>query len=338
LIIGLTNKPVLEVFSLAHLERSAYPFCRLQASPETTCIGYFDNQRSGALLIASGQTVWVETLNHFGDGVDPKTSTTDIVEFRKQTKDRGPHTVTGPIFIEGAMPGDSLAVVIGRIQPRRHGYNFHLPGTVFPTAGALPDEFPDGLVRHFELDPDGKRILFAPGIHIPLRPFPGIIGVSPPDRQKITTVFPGAFGGNMDLKELTEGTVLFLPVFVEGALLWVGDGHAAQGDGEVNITAVECAFESVELTISVRKGATLKLPRAETASHWITMGFHPDLEEAFRTALREMLGFLCSEKGMSRPEAYSLCSVAVDFRITQVVNGNKGVHGMLPKAIFDNEK
>jgi acetamidase/formamidase len=167
-----------------------------------------------------------------------------------------------------------------------------------------------------------------------LRPFAGIIGVSPPNREKITTVLPGPFGGNMDLKELTEGSMLFLPVFVKGALLWVGDGHAAQGDGEVNVTAVECAFESVELKISVRKGATLKLPRAETASHWITMGFHSDLEEAFRIALREMLEFLCLEKGMGRSEAYSLCSVAVDFRITQVVNGNKGVHGMLPKAIF----
>jgi acetamidase/formamidase len=328
----------LEVPSVAHPEQPSYHTVihALKASPETTCVGYFDNQRSPALSIASGETVWIETLNHFADGVDPKTSTRDIVEFRKQTKQRGPHTVTGPVFIEGAMPGDSLAIVIGGIQPRRHGYNFNLPGKEFPTAGALPDEFPEGQVRHFELDPEGKKIFFAPGIQIPLRPFAGIIGVSPPNREKVTTVVPGAFGGNMDLKELTEGAVVFLPVFVEGALLWVGDGHAAQGDGEVNITAVECAFERVELKISVRKGETLKLPRAETASHWITMGFHPNLEEAFRIALREMLAFLCSDMGMSRSEAYSLCSVAVDFRITQVVNGHKGVHGMLPKAIFWN--
>lgn len=306
----------------------------LKATPENTCVGHFDNQRPPVLSIAAGDMVWIETLNHFGDGIAPDTSTTDIIQFRKKTKQYGPHTVTGPIFVEGAMPGDSLVVAIGKFQPRRHGYNFNLPGKEFPAAGALPEEFPEGQVRHFELDPEGKKIFFAPGIQIPLRPFAGIIGVSPPNREKITTVLPGPFGGNMDLKELTEGSMLFLPVFVEGALLWVGDGHAAQGDGEVNVTAVECAFESVELKISVQKGATLKLPRAETASHWITMGFHPNLEEAFRIALRQMLEFLCLEKGMGRSEAYSLCSVAVDFRITQVVNGNKGVHGMLPKAIF----
>jgi acetamidase/formamidase len=277
-------------------------------------------------------------LNHFADGIHSKASTKDIVALRRQTRQRGPHTVTGPVFVEGAMPGDSLAIAIGRIQPRRHGYNFNLPGKEFPTAGALPNEFPEGGVRHFELDPEGGKIFFSPRIQIPLRPFPGIIGVSPPNRERITTVIPGPFGGNIDLKELIEGATVFLPVFVDGALLWVGDGHAAQGDGEVNVTAVECAFESVELTISVRKGETLKLPRAETASHWITMGFDADLEEAFRISLREMLAFLCSEKSMSRSDAYSLCSVAVDFRITQVVNGHKGVHGMLPKAIFSERE
>jgi acetamidase/formamidase len=323
---------------VAYREQSSHPTVKhiLKASVKNTCVGYFDNQRAPALSIGSGNTVWIETLNHFADGVGQHTSTKDIIQLRKQTKQYGPHTVTGPIFVEGAMPGDSLAVSIGRIHPRRHGYNFNLPGKEFPTAGALPDEFPEGQIRHFELDPEGKKISFAPGIQIPLRPFAGIVAVSPPGRERITTVVPGAFGGNMDLKELTEGSVLFLPVFVEGALLWVGDGHAAQGNGEVNVTAVECAFERAELTVSMHKGVLLRLPRAETPSHWITMGFHPNLDEAFRIALREMLAFLCLHRGMSRPDAYSLCSVAVDFHITQVVNGNKGVHGMLPKAIFND--
>jgi acetamidase/formamidase len=286
------------------------------------------------LRLFSGDTVHVETLNHFGDGVSKDTLTDDLVEFRKRAKQYGPHTVTGPIYVEGAMPGDTLAITIGEIRPRRHGYNFNMPGTEFPALGALPEEFPDGQIRHFELDLERKEFVFAAGIHIPLGPFPGIVAVSPPGRGCVSTIVPGAFGGNMDLKELREGSMLYLPVFVEGALLWVGDAHAAQGDGEVNLTAVECAFESIELNIATIKGSPLKLPRAETDSHWITMGFHESLDEAFRIALKEMIDFIVAQKGLTRLDAYSLCSIAVDFRITQVVDGNKGVHGMLPKAIF----
>jgi acetamidase/formamidase len=307
---------------------------RLEAAPENICVGYFDNRRAPALRLASGDTVDVETLNHFGDGISTATVTNDIVEFRKRAKQYGPHTVTGPIFVEDAEPGDALAIAIGEIRPRRHGYNFNMPGKEFPVLGALPEEFPDGQIRHFELDLERKELVFSQGIHVPLRPFPGIVAVSAPDRECVSTIAPGEFGGNMDLKELTTGSILYLPVLVDGALLWVGDAHAAQGDGEVNLTAVECAFESIELGVSVVKGASLKLPRAETNSHWITMGFHPDLDEAFRIALKEMIDFIVERKGLSRLDAYSLASIAVDFRITQVVDGNKGVHGMLPKSIF----
>jgi acetamidase/formamidase len=282
---------------------------------------------------AAGETIVVETWNHFGDGVSELCSTDTMVAFRKRSKGNGPHTVTGSVHVEGAEPGDALAVSIGKISPRRHGYNFNLPGTEF-RLGALPEDFPEGQIRHFELDLEQGEIAFAPGIRIPLRPFPGIVAVSPYGRQNVSTIEPGAFGGNMDLKELTTGSVLYLPVFVEGALLWVGDAHAAQGDGEVNLTAIECAFESIELEVSVLKRKTLALPRAETSTHWISAGFHPDLDEAFRIALREMIDFICALKGSTRLDAYSLCSVAVDFRITQVVDGKKGVHGMLPKSIF----
>jgi acetamidase/formamidase len=311
---------------------------RLKATPQNICVGYFDNRRAPALRMAGGDTVYVETLNHFGDGISPASGTDDIVEFRKRAKQYGPHTVTGPIFVEDAAPGDALAIAIREIRPRRHGYNFNMPGKEFPALGALPDEFPDGQIRHFELDLESKEFVFAPGIHIPLRPFPGIVAVSPPGRESVSTIAPGAFGGNMDLKELTENSVLYLPVFVEGAQVWVGDAHAAQGDGEVNLTAVECAFESIELNISVIKESSLKLPRAETASHWITMGFHPDLDEAFRIALKEMIDFIVETKGLTRLDAYGLASIAVDFRITQVVDGNKGVHGMLPKDIFNGRE
>ncbi len=306
----------------------------LKATPQNISVGFFDNRHSPALSVASGDTVCVETLNHFGDGISKDTLTDDLIEFRKRAKQYGPHTVTGPIYVEDAAPGDALAVAIGEIRPRRHGYNFNMPGKEFPSLGALPEEFPEGQIRHFELDLERKEFIFAAGIHIPLGPFPGILAVSPPGRECVSTIVPGPFGGNMDLKELTEGSMLYLPVFVEGAFLWVGDAHAAQGDGEVNLTAVECAFESIELNIATIKGSQLKLPRAETDSHWITMGFHESLDEAFRIALKEMIDFIVAEKGLTRLDAYSLCSVAVDFRITQVVDGNKGVHGMLPKAIF----
>jgi acetamidase/formamidase len=308
---------------------------RLEATPENICVGYFDNRREPALRLESGDTVYVETLNHFGDGISRASGTDDIVEFRKRAKQYGPHTVTGPIFVEDAEPGDALAIAIGDIRPRRHGYNFNMPGKEFPVLGALPDEFPDGQIRHFDLDLERKELVFSQGIHVPLRPFPGIVAVSAAEGECVSTIAPGDFGGNMDLKELTTGSILYLPVLVDGALLWVGDAHAAQGDGEVNLTAVECAFESIELTVSVVKGASLKLPRAETDSHWITMGFHPDLDEAFRIALKEMIEFLVEQKGLTRLDAYSLASIAVDFRITQVVDGNKGVHGMLPKSIFN---
>ena len=316
------------------------PVCskhNLSAAPQNICVGYFDNLRAPSLRIASGDTVYVETLNHFGDGISRETLTNDIVEFRKHAKEYGPHTVTGPIFIESAGPGDTLAIAIGEIRPRRHGYNFNMPRKEFPGLGALPEDFPDGQIRHFELDLERKEFAFLSGIHVPLKPFPGIVAVSPPDRECVSTIVPGEFGGNMDLKELTEGSILYLPIFVQGGLLWVGDAHAAQGDGEVNLTAVECAFESIELSISVVKGSLLKLPRAETGSHWITMGFHPNLDDAFRIALKEMIDFIVEKKGLSRLDAYSLCSVAVDFRITQVVDGSKGVHGMLPKALFREE-
>jgi acetamidase/formamidase len=307
---------------------------QLAASRETTAVGRFENGRSPVLSIASGDTVFVQTLNHYGDQVAPTTSLAELVTLRKESGSCGPHTVTGPIFVEGAIAGDSLAIQIGKISPRNHGYNFNLPGKDFPSIGALPEDFPEGQLRHFALDPHSNEIVFEPDIRIPVKPFPGIIAVSPPDYATLSTIEPGEFGGNMDLKELTSGSVLYLPVFVNGALVWVGDAHAAQGNGEVNLTAVECAFDSIELTIRVLKDIRLAQPRAETATHWITLGFHPDLDEAFRRALRDMILFITTEKRLSRLDAYSLCSLAVDFHITQVVDGSKGVHAMLPKSIF----
>jgi acetamidase/formamidase len=199
----------------------------------------------------------------------------------------------------------------------------------------LSDDYPEGQIRYFDLERVESEVPFAPGIIIPLNPFPGIVAVAPGAEGKFSTIQPGPFGGNLDLKELTEGAKLYLPIFVPGALLWIGDAHAAQGDGEVNHNAIECAFQEIQVQLILRRDLHLSLPCAETPTHWITMGFHPDLDEALTIALKEMIRFLETEKGLSLLDAYALCSIAVDFRVTQVVDGKKGIHAMLPKAIFE---
>jgi len=176
--------------------------------------------------------------------------------------------------------------------------------------------------------------IFAPGIELPLRPFFGSMGVAPPENAgKVNSAPPGIHAGNLDNKELVAGTTLFIPVHARGALFQVGDGHAGMGNGEVDITAMETSLTGVFQFI-LHKDMHLKWPRAETPTHWITMGLDPDLTEATRIAVHETLDFLVNEKKLSREDAYMLASVAVDFEITQLVDGTKGVHGMIPKSIF----
>src|SRR5436853_7506930 len=183
---------------------------------------------------------------------------------------------------------------------------------------------------------DEKRMVakFAPGIEIPLHPFFGSMGVAPPETTgKFSSNPPGIHAGNLDNKELVAGTTLYIPVHAPGALLLIGDGHAGQGNGEVDITAMETSLIGT-FQLIVRKDMHLKWPRAETPTHYIAMGIHEDLNEATKMALREMIDFLVNEKHMTRDDAYMLSSVAADLDITQLVDGNKGVHAMIPKAIF----
>jgi acetamidase/formamidase len=191
-------------------------------------------------------------------------------------------------------------------------------------------------MRIIPLDRDRMMAKFAPGIEIPLRPFFGSMGVAPPDAYgRIDSAPPGIHAGNMDNKELVAGTTLYLPVHARGALFEIGDGHAGQGNGEVDITALETSLTGT-VQFLVHKGTQQKYPRAETPTHYISMGFHQELYEATRIAVREMIDFLATEKKMSREDAYMLISVAGDVDITQLVDGNKGVHVMLPKAVFKN--
>jgi len=200
--------------------------------------------------------------------------------------------------------------------------------------GGLPEDFPDGQIKTFKLDLKKMETAFAPGVVLPLKPFFGVMGVAPRIGEKRSSSIPDYFGGNLDNKELVAGTTLFLPVSVPGALFSAGDAHAVQGDGEVNITAIETAMREAVLQFSVRNDMKIERPMAETPTHWITMAFHTDLDEAAKIALRDAIQFLSASKGLSRGDAYALSSLAVDLRVTQIVDGNKGIHAMIPKAIF----
>jgi acetamidase/formamidase len=250
-----------------------------------------------------------------------------------EVKDKGPggHILTGPIFIEGAAPGDVLEVRIQKI-----GLSIPYATNGFsPTRGVLPKEdFERGRTKVIPLDVKRNVARFAPGIEIPLRPFFGSMGVAPEAaRGRINSGPPGDHAGNLDNKELVAGTTLFIPVHAEGALFEAGDGHAGQGNGEVDITAMETSLAGT-FQFVVRKDLHWKWPRAETPTHWIAMGLDPDLDQATILATREAIDFLVTEKHLSREDAYALCSVAVDFDITQAVDGTKGVHAMIPKGIF----
>jgi len=310
----------------------------LPLEPQNVHWGYYDASIEPVLTIRSGDQVYLETLLARGlgrlvmAGADPTRIPQAMVEVENAVTERGPgaHPMTGPIFVEGAEPGDVLEVRILEIDLMMP---FGVSGFL-PASGTLPDEFPYAGLQYFELDAEAGVAHMGPDITIPLAPFFGSLGVAPPVlRGRVSSGPPGYHVGNLDNKELVEGTTLFLPVHVAGGLLSIGDGHAAQGDGEVSGTAIETSMSGV-FEIVLHKDRTLMWPRAETPTHYISMGLNPDLDEAARLATREMVSFLVAEKGISREEAYVLCSVALDLRVTQLVDGTKGIHGMLAKDLI----
>jgi acetamidase/formamidase len=250
----------------------------------------------------------------------------------REVKERGPgpHILTGPVYIEGAEPGDVLEVQIQSIRlALPYSLNLFQPGS-----GVLPEDFPYSRVRIIPLDEKRMVAHFSDGIEIPLRPFFGSMGVAPPlEVGRYPSFPPWIHAGNMDNKDLVAGTTLFIPVHIRGALFLVGDAHAAQGNGEVDLAALETALTGT-FRFVVRKDLKLRWPRAETPTHYMTMGFDEDLNQAVKNAVREMLDFLVTAKNLSRDDAYMLASVAADLSITELVDGKKGVHAMIPKSIF----
>ena len=312
----------------------------LKITPDTVAWGYYWSAAKPVLTVKSGDTVTVECVSVGNPatlekaGLPPDQVEADIrrlyAEVPKEKKGPGGHPLTGPIAIEGAMPGDVLEVRIKEIR-LRSAYAFNSFG---PNSGFLKGEFATNKSRIIPLDREKMVGHFAPGIDVPLKPFFGSMGIAPPESAgKISSAPPGIHAGNMDNKELVAGTTLFIPVHAPGALFEVGDGHAGMGNGEVDITAMETSLTGVFQFI-LHKDMHLNWPRAETPTHWITMGIDTDLTEAAKICVHETLDFLMTEKKMTREDAYQLASIAVDFDITQLVDGTKGVHGMIPKSIF----
>jgi acetamidase/formamidase len=298
---------------------------RLDASPETVHWGFFDASLKPLITIDPGDTVVISSVSGSPAQMPPDgsglTVPATLPAIHKSVPQRlnGPHILTGPVAVRGAKAGQVLEVRIKSIALNYDwGYN-----TIRPLAGALPDDFATARLIHIPLDRVRMVGKLPWGLELPLKPFFGIMGVAPPP--------PRRNGGNMDNKELAAGTTLYLPIHVDGALFSVGDGHGAQGDGEVCITAIETGLIGT-FELHVRPDLTLEWPLAETPTHVITMAFDPDLDDAVVIALRDMIKLICARTGLSREDAYTLCSLAADLRVTQVVNGSKGIHVMLEKA------
>lgn len=313
----------------------------LMPSPRTVHIGNFQASNRPVLTINSGDFVTLEAATQISpEAVDasgvvaPSVVPQYVRDIYREVTDRGPgpHVLTGPIFINGAAPGDVLEVRILDVSLAvGYGYNTHRP-----FAGTLPNDFTQFWLRVLPINREAKTVEIAPGVVVPLdRPFFGTMGVAPPAvLGRISSGPPGVHTGNLDNKDLGAGSVLYMPVHVVGALFSAGDGHGAQGHGEVDISAVETGLRG-RFQFIVRKDMKLLWPRAETPTHWMVMGLNEDLDEAMRIAVRETISFITERfPKLSREEAYAIASVAVDYHVTQVVDGTKGVHGMIPKSIF----
>jgi acetamidase/formamidase len=338
-------RPSVAAFLLTGIS-AATPICiaqppqSLAATPTTIAWGYYNAHAKPVLTVHSGDTVRVNTLSTCGSperlehgGVaasDIPLSVREIYGAKDIDKGPGGHILTGPIAIAEAQPGDVLEIRIEKID-------IDVPWACngFGVGrGFLPDDFPFGKMSIIPLDRDRMIAKFSPGVEIPLHPFFGSIGDAPPESAgRYNSTAPWMHGGNMDNKELVAGTILYLPVHAPAALFEVGDGHAGQGNGEVDITALETMLTGTFQFI-VHKDMHLLWPRAETPTAYIAMGFQEDLTEATRMAVRNMIEFLVSEKHLTRDQAYQLISVAGDVDITQLVDQKMGVHVVLPKALF----
>lgn len=306
---------------------------RLDPTPETVHWGYFDAKLPPRLQVDSGDTVIIDTVSGWlevaGDeNLYSPTHRRIITELKPML---GPHILTGPVAVHGAQPGDTLEVRIRSIELTADwGWN-----VVRPLRGTLPEDFPEFQARVIPIDRNAMTAKLGWGPTVPLKPFFGILATAPRlEYGRISSVEPREFGGNIDCKEFVPGTSVFLPVFVPGANFSAGDGHAVQGDGEVCLTALETCLRGT-FDLVLHKGSTLTMPRAITPTHYITFGLDPDLDDAAKQAVRDMISWLVAMRGWKPAEAYVFCSLACDLHVTQLVDGNKGIHAMVRRDLLE---
>ncbi|MBV8133378.1 MAG: acetamidase/formamidase family protein [Alphaproteobacteria bacterium] len=315
----------------------------VESTKETVRLGVFDATLPPIVTIEPGDSIrFPNTWSHFMNELQPGVPISRLAELRTSNPGRGPHSIIGPIAVRDAEPGDVVEIRYRRLQPEAWGAVFNNPGAL--GTGLLPQDFAQGQIKYVDLDLTQMEAKFAPDITIPLTPFQGTLGVAPPDGffpplspGVTSSVPPGPHGGNLDLRELAEGSVLYLPVWQPGALIYTGDSHAVQGDGEISLTALETRMQEVLIRVVLHKQKNFQWPVAETATHWITVGLDKDLNNAMTLAARNAVDFLASRAKLTPHDAYALCSIAVSFRVTQVVDIVRGVHAMIPKSLFTGE-
>jgi len=341
----------------------------IPATEKTTTLGLFDLKKPPVVKVHSGDVVTLETWNScLHEMVFNKTTPADVAQFYKKhdiQRRRGMHTLTGPVYIEEAEPGDVLEIRILDIRLTDWGYNF-----LSPTQGIL-SEFTKPRIKYFKFNKDKKTTEFSDGICLHLKPFPGIIAVCPPldwpqgwpvhlqkawmgqpAKGEFNSVPPGPFAGNLDQPELQAGSILFVPVFHKGALVWTGDSHAMQSNGEIDITALETAYEGITFQFIVRKdlkaegvtdktkrkgGDAFSWPIIENGTHWMIVGLNVDLFEAMKLASRNAIDFLVRTQNLTPEDSYQFLSLVGDFVIAEAVNGIKNVTVHIPKELFANK-
>ncbi len=312
----------------------------VESNDKTVRLGVYDTTLEPILKIDSGDTIsYPNTWSHFLNQMQPGVPIETLAKLRLSNPGHGPHSIIGPIYVNGAEPGDVLEVRYKRIVPFDWGAVFNNPGSI--GTGLLAQDFPEGQVKYLKLDVPNMTAEFNRSIHVPLKPFQGTLGVAPPDGYYpplspgvTSSVPPGPHGGNTDLSEMVEGSTMFIPVWKPGALIFTGDSHAVQGDGEINLSALETRMKELRIQVVLHKQKNFAWPVAETATHWITLGLDKDLNVAMTLAARNAINFLAARADLTKLDAYALCSIAVSFRVTQVVDIVRGVHAMIPKNLF----
>jgi acetamidase/formamidase len=312
----------------------------VESNDKTVHLGVYDTTLDPILKIDSGDTIsYPNTWSHFLNQLQPGVPIETLVKIRISNPGHGPHSIIGPVYVNGAEPGDVLEVRYKRIRPFDWGAVFNNPGSI--GTGLLAQDFPEGQVKYLKIDFPNMAAEFNSNIHLPIKPFQGTLGVAPPDGfypplspGVTSSVPPGPHAGNTDLSEMVEGSTMFIPVWKPGALIFTGDSHALQGDGEINLSALETRMQELRIQVVLHKQKNFAWPVAETATHWITLGLDKDLNVAMVLAARNAINFLVARADLTKLDAYALCSIAVSFRVTQVVDTVRGVHAMIPKNIF----